>query len=260
MSVEFWQKTGRCIVETDSQSTYQGKVSVVDDDMGFRNAVVRVLNASGFETLSYGCVGDYLIAESRYSPGCMLLDIYMPGPSGLDLWDALSARDFTPPTIFLTGCGDVLTSVRAMKAGAIDFISKPVEVPRLIQSVRHALAVDAERRAEFSYRQEVLQKYEMLESVERAVFFGVVNGKLNKQLAADLDKCERTIKTYRAQMMSKLNVTSLPELVRMARFLNNSPRKVERLGSSSVKFGPRLDDPEYECEGTQLVKERSALQ
>src|SRR5712672_734439 len=112
-----------------------GKVRIVDDDDGFRNGLTRVLNASGLETISYRCAGEYLIAESEDSPGCVLLDICMPGPSGLDLWDALTARELSPPTIFISACSDVPISVRAMKAGAIDFITKPVEIPRLLEAV-----------------------------------------------------------------------------------------------------------------------------
>src|SRR5215831_6298678 len=235
-------KSGFVSMESASQFGSYGKVRIVDDDEGFRKSLVRVLNASGLETVSYGCVGDYLLAETEDSPGCMLLDIYMPGPSGLDLWDALTAREVSLPTIFITGCGDVSTSVRAMKAGAIDFLSKPVEVPRLLEAVYHALQVDMERRAEHIHRQEIADRYETLESVERAVFFGVVNGKLNKQLAAELDKCERTIKTYRAQMMTKLHVTSLPDLVRMARLLNSPRPKIERIGNITYKFERSLDE------------------
>ena len=211
--------------------SHYGTVRIVDDDDGFRKGLARVLNASGLETISYRCVGEYLIAESNDSPGCVLLDIYMPGPSGVELWDALTARDLSPPTIFLTGCGDVPISVRAMKAGAIDFITKPVQVPRLLDAVRCALSLDAQRRAEHMHRREITQTYETLESVERAVFAGVVNGKLNKQLAGELNMCERTIKTYRAQVMSKLRVTSLPELVRIARLLSRPIQKKSRIGA-----------------------------
>src|SRR5215831_14330006 len=233
-------------MDTHYQAEVQAKVRIVDDDDCFRNAVARVLNASGLQTVSYRCAGDYLIAESDDTPGCMLLDIYMPGPSGLDLWDALTARDMSPPTIFLTGCSDISTSVRAMKAGAIDFISKPVETSRLLDAVHHALAVDARRRADHVRKREVEERYETLENIERAVFAGIVNGKLNKQLAADLDKCERTIKTYRAQMMSKLNVSTLPELVRMARILNSPRASLERIGNVPYRIEPRLDEPSHE--------------
>jgi len=223
-----------------------GKVRIVDDDDGFRNGLTRVLNASGLETISYRCAGEYLIAESEDSPGCVLLDICMPGPSGLDLWDALTARELSPPTIFISACSDVPISVRAMKAGAIDFITKPVEIPRLLEAVRHALSVDSIRRAEYVHRQEIAQKYETLESLERQVFLGVIDGKLNKQLAAQLYKCERTIKTYRAQMMSKLDVTSLPELVRIARLLARPIRRMARIGTAACSIEPSLDESESE--------------
>lgn len=218
------------------------KVRIVDDDDAFRNGLTRVLNASGLEAVSYSCAGEYLIAESEDSPGCVLLDINMPGPSGLDLWDALVARDVTPATIFLTGCSEVPISVRAMKAGAIDFISKPVEVPRLLAAVQRALAVDSARRNEQILRHEIEERLETLESGERAVFTGVVNGKLNKQLAGELDKCERTIKTYRAQMMSKLNVQTLSELVRMAWLMSRPVQKMTRIGGFPDRMEPTLDE------------------
>src|SRR5262249_41351586 len=112
-------------------------------------------------------------------------------------------------------------------------------------AVHHALAVDARRRADHVRKREVEERYETLENIERAVFAGIVNGKLNKQLAADLDKCERTIKTYRAQMMSKLNVSTLPELVRMSRILNSPRASVERIGNVPYRIEPRLDEPTH---------------
>jgi FixJ family two-component response regulator len=220
---------------------HYGKVRIVDDDDGFRKGLTRVLNASGLETVGYRCVGEYLIAESKDSPGCVLLDVCLPGPSGLELWDALTARDLSPPTIFISGCGDVSISVRAMKAGAIDFMTKPVQVPRLLDAVRYALSLDAERRAEHMHRREITQMYETLQGVERAVFAGVVDGKLNKQLAGELNMCERTIKTYRAQMMSKFRATSLPELVRIARLLSRPIQKMSRIGFSHG-IEPRLNE------------------
>ncbi len=233
-------------MDAHSQIGKQAKVRIVDDDDGFRTGLTRVLNASGLETVSYSCAGEYLIAELDDSPGCVLLDIYMPGPSGLDLWDALAARNQRPPTIFISACSDVPISVRAMKAGAIDFITKPIELPRLLWSVHHALSVDATRRAEHLNTQAVRDRYETLENEERAVFCGIVKGKLNKQLAGELNKCERTIKTYRAQMMSKLNVTSLPELVRMARLLATPPEGMDRFGTITYRMEPRLDEAEHE--------------
>jgi FixJ family two-component response regulator len=228
-------------MDIDHEYDRTEKVYIVDDDDSFRVGLARVLNASGLETVSYRCAGEYLIAEREDAPGCMLLDVCMPGPSGIELWDALVEREMCPPVIFLTGCGDVPISVRAIKAGAVDYITKPVDVPRLLESVRFALSLDAARRADRLRVQEIRNRYDTLEAIERAVFNGVVTGRRNKQLAAELDKCERTIKTYRAEMMAKLNVKSLPELVSIAQLLRRANQTVERPGKPAYRIAPRCD-------------------
>lgn len=200
----------------------QGTVRIVDDDEGFRGGLRRVLNAVGLQVVCYGSVADYVSVETYEQPGCMLLDIYMPGASGIELWDTLASNELRLPTIFISGCSDVPTSVKTLKEGAIDFLTKPVATPRLLESIRRAFCVDVHQRDEYFKLRALLSKYEALEKAEQAVFHGVVAGKLNKQLAGELNKCERTIKTYRAQVMSTFDVTNLPDLVRIARLLQRS--------------------------------------
>jgi FixJ family two-component response regulator len=178
-------------------------VHVVDDDDSVRTAIVRLLQAAGHAARGYASAGEYLLGRSdRNAPGCVVLDVRMPGPSGLDLQEALARSGASMPIVFLTGHGDIPMSVRAMKAGAVDFLTKPVSREALLGAVRSALARDAETRARV--RVQVLRAhYERLTPREREVFAGVVAGKLNKQIAADLGIADRTIKAHRAQVMEK---------------------------------------------------------
>src|SRR4051794_8753913 len=122
-------------------------VHVVDDDDSLRTAVVRLLKAAGYEARAYRSAGEFLLVQPANAPGCVVLDVCMPGPSGLDLQDAFTKLPDAPPVIFLTGQGDISMSVRAMKAGAVDFLSKPVQREKLLDAVQNALARDGERRA-----------------------------------------------------------------------------------------------------------------
>ncbi len=195
------------------------RVHVVDDDDSFRTGLTRVLSAAGLQTVGYRCAGEFLLSDAATHHGCIVLDICMPGPSGLELLDALAARESSPPVIFVTGSTDVPTSVHAMKSGAFGFLTKPVRAQALLDAVHSAIAIDAQRR---QTRQEVRllkERYALLSDRERAVFLGVVRGALNKQLAVELNICERTIKTHRARMLDKMQLSSLADLVRAARLL-----------------------------------------
>lgn len=195
------------------------RVHVVDDDDGFRTGLTRVLNASGLHAVGYRCAGEFLLSDAAATPGCVVLDVSMPGPSGVELLDALATRESAPPVIFVTGCADVSISVHAMKSGAVDFLTKPVNAGILINAVRNAIQIDTERRAAQHERQQLRERYTTLSARERSVFVGVVHGALNKQLAVELDTCERTIKTHRARMMEKLHAASLADLVKAAKLL-----------------------------------------
>ena len=205
---------------TASQSHDDGSerpcVHVVDDDTSFRRAVGRLLQAEGFAVHHYASAGEFLISSPDRQNGCMLLDVRMPGPSGLELQDALRQRGIHLPIIFLSGHADVPMSVRAMKAGALDFLTKPVSRPELLKAVRAAVERDAHGRA---HRQEVRtyqDRYARLSPRERQVFHYVIKGWLNKQIAAELGTSQRTVKAHRSQVMRKMEVCSVADLVRLA--------------------------------------------
>ena len=200
-------------------------IHMVDDDAAFQTAMSRLLRASGYEVRTYSSAGDFLLSHHDSTPGCILLDMRMPGPSGLDLQDALARQTDPLPIIFLTGHGDIASSVRAIKAGAVDFLTKPVDRQALLNAVRNALARDQENRVARAALKNWRANYDALTKRERQVFEGVVAGKLNKEIAAELGTAERTVKAHRAQVMEKMRVASLPELVRVADQLRASPAR-----------------------------------
>src|SRR4051812_3324972 len=192
-------------------------VHVVDDDESFRKAVTRLLEAAGYEVVSYRSAGEFALTARREArSGCLLLDLRMPGPSGLDLQDSLAENNNTLPIIFLTAHADVASTVRAMKRGAVDFLTKPVKRAELLNAVRTALARAARLHTSQQQRLELQRCVEKLTARERQVFELVVAGKLNKQIAADLGMAERTVKAHRAQVMEKMDADSLAELVHIA--------------------------------------------
>ena len=189
-------------------------IRVVDDDQGFRTAISRLLRAAGYQVREYASAGDLLLADEEQTPGCVLLDMRMPGPSGLDLQEALAKRERRLPIIFLTAYADVRMSVRAMKAGAMDFLAKPVKREALLSTVRAALDRDEERRASREHVHELRARYDALSPREREVLRHVVAGKLNKQIASAIGAAERTVKAHRAHVMAKMQANSVAELVR----------------------------------------------
>lgn len=216
-------------------------VHVIDDDDSFRSALTRVLNASGLHAIGYRCAGEFLLSDAASRPGCIVLDIFMPGPSGVELLDALAARETSPPVIFVTGCSDVSTSVHAMKSGAFGFLTKPVRSAILIETVRRAIDLDEQRRMARVEARRLQERYTQLSDRERAVFLGVVHGALNKQLAAELNTCERTVKTHRARMLKKMELNSLADLVRAARLLGIADESPEDPRNAPAAF---FDAPE----------------
>jgi FixJ family two-component response regulator len=198
-------------------------VHVVDDDESFRAAVIRLLEAAGFAARGYGSAGDFLIARPGDAPGCLLLDIQLPGPSGLELQSALAEQGVALPVVFLTGHGNVPASVRAMRAGAVDFLEKPVEREPLLRAVQEALTRGAGARAAGERLRALRARYETLSPREREVFAGVVAGRLNKQIAADIGAAERTVKAHRAQVLAKMGVGSVAELARVATEMGQVP-------------------------------------
>jgi len=191
-------------------------VHVVDDDDSFRTAVTRLLRAAGYEVRSHASAGDFLLALPVNTPGCVVLDVRMPGPSGLDLQEAFAKRTDALPIIFLTGHGDIPMTVRAMKAGAVDFLPKPVQREALLNAVRNALERDRKNRRAREQNDILRALLETLTPREHAVFTLVAAGKANKEIAAELGTSERTVKAHRAQVMAKMQATSLAELVHIA--------------------------------------------
>ena len=197
-------------------------VHVVDDDDHVRKSLCRLLEAAGYEARAYASAGDFLLADPGDALGCVLLDVKMPGPSGLDLQQALSRRSEPLPVVFLTGHGDIPTTVRALKAGATDFLTKPVKRETLLEAVESAITLASARRAERDELRALRARYETLTPREREVLAQVVAGKLNKQIAGDIGAAERTVKAHRAQVMEKMEVGSVAELVRAAARLSLS--------------------------------------
>jgi len=191
-------------------------IHVVDDDESLRRGLLRLLRAAGFEACGYGSTGEFLLHPLPDRPGCVLLDLLMPGPSGLELQAALRQRGVALPVVFLTGHGDVASSVRAMQAGAVDFLTKPVQRHALLEALRRALDRDARERAARAEADELRGRLASLTTREREVFDGIVSGKLNKQIADELEMAERTVKLHRARVMEKLSAGSPAELGRLA--------------------------------------------
>ena len=191
-------------------------IHVVDDDESLRAALLDLLDAAGFEARGYASTGEFLLNPLPNRPGCVLLDVRLPGPSGLDLQAALQRQGVTLPVIFLTGHADVPTSVRAMKAGAVDFLEKPVGRDILLDALGRALERDAGARKLRDDAQRHRTRLDVLTPREREVFDLIVGGKLNKQIADELGISLRTVKAYRAQLMDKLGVDTAAALGRLA--------------------------------------------
>jgi len=196
--------------------TAQPLIHVVDDDDSLRSALQRLLAAAGYRVKAYPSAGEFLLDPPGDAPGCLLLDLRMPGPSGIDLQEALSRHGIRLPVIFLTGHGDLATGVRAMKAGAVDFLTKPVEREPLLAAVARALELDAAQRAARGADAQLQARFAQLTARERDVFELVVAGRLNKQIADALGIAERTVKAQRAQVMAKLGAANAAELGRIA--------------------------------------------
>jgi FixJ family two-component response regulator len=197
-------------------------IHVVDDDESFQAGIACLLQAAGYRTRTYGSAGDFLLADFDEAPGCILMDIRMPGPNGLDVQRALARRAELLPIIFLTGYGDIPTAVRAIQSGASDFLTKPVKGEVLLGAIENALVRGAERRVLLEQLKTWRSCYQRLTPRETEVFTRVVAGKMNKEIASELGAAERTIKAHRAKVMKKMGVVSLADLVRIAEQLRTS--------------------------------------
>ncbi len=200
-----------------------GKVFLVDDEPELRQALIRLLKAEGLEVEGFGSAPDFLARVTADTTGCLVLDLSMPGLDGLELQERLTATDAKLGIVFLTGHGDIPTSVRAIKAGALDFLTKPVRRDDLVRAVRAALDHAGAQHAAAAANAALRSRYGQLTPREREVFTHVIAGKLNKVIAADLGTTEQTIKVHRARVMEKLAVDSVAGLVRAAQQLGVPP-------------------------------------
>lgn len=199
-------------------------VFLVDDDAAVRKAVSRLLLAKGIEVAVFASPAEYLAAHDPDAPGCLLLDLELPGINGLELQQILASRGGTLPIIFLSAHGDVPISVQAMKNGAVDFLTKPVLHDVLGAAVAAAFEKDRADRLARTQDAEIDSRLASLTPREREVLDHVVRGQLNKQIAGDLGTGEHTVKVHRARMMEKMKVQSLAELVRLVERVH-SPRR-----------------------------------
>jgi len=190
-------------------------VFVVDDDLSVREGLERLLHAAGWEVETFPSAQEFLAHRKEDIPSCLVLDVGLPGLSGLDLQKRMLEANREIPIVFITGHKDVPTSVRAMKAGAVEFLVKPFSEDDLLDAIRQAIKRDQSARYQNAQMQDLWRRYELLTPREREVLQRVVSGLLNKQVAAELGTSEITIKVHRGQVMKKMQANSLVDLVRM---------------------------------------------
>jgi FixJ family two-component response regulator len=200
-------------------------VFVVDDDASIRDALKSLIRSVGLKVELFGSPGEFLQGKRPDAPSCLILDVRMPGESGLDLQRELAEANIHIPTIFITGHGDIPMSVRAMKAGAVEFLTKPFRDQDLLDAIRVALERDRAKRKHEAEIASLRQRWESLTPREQQVLPLVVSGLLNKQIAGEIGTSETTVKVHRGQLMRKMGADSLADLVRLA----------ERIGIPNTK-------------------------
>ena len=191
-------------------------VFVVDDDPSVRKSLTRVMTSAGYTVEAFASAREFLSRERVPGPCCLVLDVRMPGLTGLELQEALADRRHRMPIVFITGHGDISMSVKAMKRGAADFLTKPFDVEKLLEAVELAVAKDAKDLGDEDRTADVLERVKRLTPREMEVFALVVTGMLNKQIAGELAIGEKTVKVHRARVMEKMEASSVAELVRLA--------------------------------------------
>ena len=195
-------------------------VLIIDDDAEFRDSVARLLRTVGLHTREFSSVSDFLKADPSDGPTCLVLDVRLPGRSGLELQRDLAAANRQVPIIFITAHADVPMTVQAMKGGAMEFLTKPFRDQELIDAIEAGLARDRARRESDKALAGLRERFDALSSREREIMLHVMAGRLNKQIAHDIGIAESTVKVHRTNLMRKMKAHSLPELSRMAAFLN----------------------------------------
>ena len=199
-------------------------VLIIDDDPEFRDSVARLLRTVGLHTREYSSVSDFLQADPWDGPTCLVLDVRMPGRSGLELQRDLAAAKRQVPIIFITAHADVPMTVQAMKGGAMEFLTKPFRDQDLIEAVEAGIARDRARRESDKALAGLRERFDKLSAREREIMLHVMAGRLNKQIAHDIGIAESTVKVHRTNLMRKMRARSLPELSRMADILNLMPQ------------------------------------
>jgi RNA polymerase sigma factor (sigma-70 family) len=202
-------------VERSSVDAATATVYVVDDDADVREALTRLLRSAGWAVAAFADGDAFLAGIDESRPGCLLLDVTMPGLSGPQVHDALRARGLALPVIFLTGNGSLSDGVRAMKHGALDFMEKPVDADTLLPAIDEAVRRHRDERGRRERHREIERKLARLSAREREVLEHVVAGRLNKQIAGDLGIAEKTVKVHRGRVMAKLHVRTLADLVHL---------------------------------------------
>jgi FixJ family two-component response regulator len=205
----------------------KGTVLVVDDDPSVRKGLARLLRSSGFAVQTFGSAQEYLdLRPGCTSPACLVLDVMLPGLDGLGLQEELESQDNRIPIVFITGHGGVSDSVKAMKRGAVDFLSKPFDDEDLLRAVYEAMGQDSERRAARDEAKNIAERVERLTPREYEVLRHVIAGRLNKQIGFALSIAEKTVKVHRGRMMEKMEVASVAELVRLAEKVGIEPARI----------------------------------
>lgn len=198
-------------------------VHVVDDDESLRRALGRLFSSVGLETRTYGTVGEFIDASRSNGPGCLVLDVRLPGISGLEFQTQLADLGISLPVVLMTGYGDIPMTVRAMKAGAVDFLPKPFRDQDMLDAVASAISRDRDRRATEGQTTEIKGRFAALSLREQQVMVMATAGKMNKQIAGELGISEVTVKIHRRAAMRKMGARTLADLVRMADALKLSP-------------------------------------
>ena len=213
------------VAQKSGEDTMTGTVVIVDDDLAVRQALGRLVRSVGLDAKELASMPEFLTSGRPDGPTCLVLDVRLPGGSGLDIQRELSAANIHLPIIFITGHGDIPMTVQAMKGGAIEFLTKPFREQDLLDAIRLGLAGDRARRDNERALTTLRERFETLTTREREVMGQVVKGRLNKQIANDLGVTETTVKVHRGQVMRKMEASSLPDLVRMAEDLKVTPGK-----------------------------------